>query len=323
MAWRYWAMRGESLEPGGCSATPTSPRTAFSTAWPAKLVGCCGIAVAPVRVAVVAPALCSAVVNAVVGGAPVCAGEKRDCSCVMRAMATSRLTGFSFGRKAPELESRNAISVYFPDGSRRRSADRTAKPARVGQQAQRGHREHVQVLDEELLAVGGVRAGALRVGQFDVDTSGADGAREHRDRVLDVLEHLVEGHEVERADLGGHEVALDGLHADAFAQVLDRPWVRDRARPLPSRRPAAAPGRRPGRRRRPAARPDGPAARPPAPPAPCCPSAPAAAPSPARTSPPARRRRTSHPCRRRSRDRRALTLLTMCPQTPQRSSVRS
>src|SRR3954469_15648745 len=25
VAWRYWAMRGESFEPGGCSAWPTSP----------------------------------------------------------------------------------------------------------------------------------------------------------------------------------------------------------------------------------------------------------------------------------------------------------
>jgi hypothetical protein len=34
---RYWAIRGESLEPGGCSVTPTSPRTALRTAWPARV----------------------------------------------------------------------------------------------------------------------------------------------------------------------------------------------------------------------------------------------------------------------------------------------
>src|SRR4051794_22308026 len=39
VAWRNWAMRGESLEPGGCSLTPTSPRTAFTMAWPAEFAG--------------------------------------------------------------------------------------------------------------------------------------------------------------------------------------------------------------------------------------------------------------------------------------------
>ena len=39
MAWRYWAIRGESLEPGGCSATPTSGRMAFRIACPAGVPG--------------------------------------------------------------------------------------------------------------------------------------------------------------------------------------------------------------------------------------------------------------------------------------------
>src|SRR3954449_5110827 len=37
VAWRNWAMRGESLEPGGCSACPTSPRTRLTIAWPAEV----------------------------------------------------------------------------------------------------------------------------------------------------------------------------------------------------------------------------------------------------------------------------------------------
>src|SRR4051794_8970799 len=62
VAWRYWAMRGESLEPGGCSATPTSGRTALRIAWPAVLAGCAA-AVAGVIDAV--PALWSAEANVV------------------------------------------------------------------------------------------------------------------------------------------------------------------------------------------------------------------------------------------------------------------
>src|SRR3954447_12835208 len=37
VAWRYCPMRGESLEPGGCSAWPTSPRTRLTIAWPADV----------------------------------------------------------------------------------------------------------------------------------------------------------------------------------------------------------------------------------------------------------------------------------------------
>src|ERR1700755_837463 len=52
VAWRSWAMRGESLEPGGCSATPTSGLTAFRIAWPAgvPVVGASDV---------VAPAFCN------------------------------------------------------------------------------------------------------------------------------------------------------------------------------------------------------------------------------------------------------------------------
>src|SRR4051794_6045403 len=39
VAWRYCAIRGASLEPGGCSATPTSRWTAASTAAPPPVAG--------------------------------------------------------------------------------------------------------------------------------------------------------------------------------------------------------------------------------------------------------------------------------------------
>ena len=104
MAWRYWAMRGESLEPGGCSATPTSACAAASAARPA--------AVPPVpavpRVAVEASgdpvALVSAstkvvgcaVVDATVG---VAAGVSRVCSSAMRSRALTRDTRTGIGRE--------------------------------------------------------------------------------------------------------------------------------------------------------------------------------------------------------------------------------
>src|SRR3954469_21769820 len=114
-------MRGESLEPGGCSLTPTSPRTAFTMACPAPVGAVCaaapnaaagavppsaaGGAVAPsvaggapavsVAVAAGAPALCSAEAKlVVVAGAAAegaaAGGVKVDWSCPIRARTASR-----------------------------------------------------------------------------------------------------------------------------------------------------------------------------------------------------------------------------------------
>src|SRR3954452_973787 len=104
VAWRNWAMRGESLEPGGCSATPTSPRTALSTAWPAVVGAAAVVAAAEVPVRVAGPpAFCRALANAVgtdgvgaavAGAAP---GANIDCSWAIRASATSKLTALFVG----------------------------------------------------------------------------------------------------------------------------------------------------------------------------------------------------------------------------------
>src|SRR4051812_1724921 len=59
VAWRNCAIRGESLEPGGCSATPTSLLTRLRIAWPAE-VGAFGAS------GVAAPALWSWVAKLVV-----------------------------------------------------------------------------------------------------------------------------------------------------------------------------------------------------------------------------------------------------------------
>src|SRR3954452_13109265 len=88
-------MRGESLEPGGCSATPTSWETRLTIACPAPEAGC----EAAVPVSDDVPAFCSAVekvVGAVVegvatGGAAAAGAAKSDCSCATRARATSKL----------------------------------------------------------------------------------------------------------------------------------------------------------------------------------------------------------------------------------------
>src|SRR4051794_7160708 len=105
VAWRYWAIRGESLEPGGCSATPTSGRMALRIASPADpadaggavgAVGAVGVGAFSVAVA---PALCSCeaklvVVDGAVGGmgaGAAAAGVNRLWSCAMRARATSKL----------------------------------------------------------------------------------------------------------------------------------------------------------------------------------------------------------------------------------------
>src|SRR4051812_18058925 len=97
VAWRYCAMRGESLDPGGCSATPTSPLTALRIAWPAPVGAAVAVGVREAACAVwswvekaegvgeVVAAV--AVTGGVVGGAPV----NKDCSWAMRAIATSKL----------------------------------------------------------------------------------------------------------------------------------------------------------------------------------------------------------------------------------------
>src|SRR5947208_13771654 len=54
VAERYWAMRGESLEPGGCSAWPTSASAAWTIAWPGAPAA---VAVVGMRVAVDAAGL--------------------------------------------------------------------------------------------------------------------------------------------------------------------------------------------------------------------------------------------------------------------------
>src|SRR3954463_7972474 len=100
-------MRGESLEPGGCSATPTSPRTALRMAWPA-FVGAVAMGAAVAEVAVSeagAPALCRALAKAVEGEgegagaatAGVAPGANNDCSWDIRATTASRLTSTYVG----------------------------------------------------------------------------------------------------------------------------------------------------------------------------------------------------------------------------------
>src|SRR3954463_9850018 len=113
VAWRYWAIRGESLEPGGCSATPTSGRMALRIASPADpadaggavgAVGAVGVGAFSVAVA---PALCSCeaklvVVDGAVGGmgaGAAAAGVNRLWSCAMRARATSKLIRGSHRRR--------------------------------------------------------------------------------------------------------------------------------------------------------------------------------------------------------------------------------
>src|SRR3954468_22170925 len=93
-------MRGESLEPGGCSATPTSGRTALRIAWPA-LVGAV-VAVTDAGAAVPSVAVgepsseaklvleVDGVVVADVEGVVAC-GLNRDCSSDTRARAMSKL----------------------------------------------------------------------------------------------------------------------------------------------------------------------------------------------------------------------------------------
>src|SRR4051794_18093245 len=100
VACRYCAMRAESFEPGGCSAWPTSPRTRFSTAWPAGVPCPVGdaarVAAADVGRAAEAPrpafALCSAPAKLVVDGDAVVVvagwGASTECSSAMRAIVT-------------------------------------------------------------------------------------------------------------------------------------------------------------------------------------------------------------------------------------------
>src|SRR3954467_14284058 len=88
-------MRGESLEPGGCSAWPTSGRIALRIACPALVGAAAGLSE-------VALALCSCEAKAVVpvagavvvvdgAGVEGAGGANSVCSCTMRAITTSKL----------------------------------------------------------------------------------------------------------------------------------------------------------------------------------------------------------------------------------------
>src|SRR3954451_15633002 len=74
VAWRYWAIRGESLEPGGCSATPTSWRARLTIACPAGVPPVAGSAVAPAGVGGV-PIWPIKLANVAFAGAAVCGVE--------------------------------------------------------------------------------------------------------------------------------------------------------------------------------------------------------------------------------------------------------
>src|SRR5262245_54147559 len=95
-------MRGESLEPGGCSATPTSLLTRFTIACPAEPAGAVGVSVAPAALCnCVAKLVTVGVAGAVEGvGAGAACGFKKAWSCAMRARATSKLMHDSHRRRA-------------------------------------------------------------------------------------------------------------------------------------------------------------------------------------------------------------------------------
>src|SRR4051794_33894808 len=92
VALRYWAMRGESLEPGGCSVCPTSADAAWSMACtpappaPGAAVNAAeamaGVALAGATAAVCAP---STEENEVEAGACTGAGTSAVSICAMRA----------------------------------------------------------------------------------------------------------------------------------------------------------------------------------------------------------------------------------------------
>ena len=119
VAWRYWAMRGESLEPGGCSATPTSARIGVEDRLPG---GRAGADVAPRRGGAVPAAgrgACSALEKLAVAACwrrrrgPAAAAEAPGGSA-MRASAMSRLT--SGGER---LRARPRASTVGPAARRR------------------------------------------------------------------------------------------------------------------------------------------------------------------------------------------------------------
>src|SRR3954447_26241379 len=97
VAWRYCAIRGESFDPGGCSAWPTSPAAAATMAapFPPPAIGAVGLTVpTPPGPA----ALWSIPANDVpFAPAAIClgagaGGAKADSRAEMRARTTSRLT---------------------------------------------------------------------------------------------------------------------------------------------------------------------------------------------------------------------------------------
>ena len=106
MAWRYWAMRGESLEPGGCSDTPTSGSAALTIACPTELAGRVATAVVAV-VPSVAPVLAlrswsaklevPLVAVEMEAGAEVAAGVSICCSSATRARTRSKDISNCFG----------------------------------------------------------------------------------------------------------------------------------------------------------------------------------------------------------------------------------
>src|SRR3954466_684399 len=109
VAWRYWAIRGESFEPGGCSAWPTSPAAAATIAvpLPPPAIGAVGLTVPtepgptavwsiPANELPLAPPACLGA-----GGA---GGAKAVSRAEMRARTASKLTCVGIGALPPQLE---------------------------------------------------------------------------------------------------------------------------------------------------------------------------------------------------------------------------
>src|SRR3954469_11984902 len=114
VAWRYCAMRGASLEPGGCSATPTSACAACRARWPALVAPPAPGSAAALAIGV-APATpdwpasseenCVAVSPTGVVG-PGAVGCRPCCSSAIRVSTASTLISPVIGRPRPSFNGR-------------------------------------------------------------------------------------------------------------------------------------------------------------------------------------------------------------------------
>src|SRR5207302_1345937 len=138
------------------------------------------------------------------------------CSVHAAPLAARRSASSPSGRRCRRLEkgAQRVLAARLPQALEREQTETGARR----QQCDRGGAEDVVMLDEELLARLALSGGG-DIGQLDIDEAASGDERaargQHGDRILDMLEDLVEADEIERVALIGERTKIAGQRGDA------------------------------------------------------------------------------------------------------------